>query len=79
MVDTSKDLYDDYVNGDSWKCEKSPTKAHYWQEGTREDGTSVFICKHCTEARKMPNTWSAALSAMAKKLHKHVAISTDSY
>ena len=77
MADTSKDLYDEYVKGDSWKCKKSPTKAHYWQEGTKEDETSVFTCKYCVEKRKMPNSWSAALAAMAKKLGKHTAISTD--
>lgn len=73
------DLWKKYVDGDTWKCEKSPTKAHYWQEEKHEEEGSTFVCKYCTEGRKMANTWSGALTSMAKKLKKHVAISPDSF
>ena len=76
---TSVDLYDEYLKGDSWKCEKSPTKAHYWQEQKHDNEESIFVCKHCEERRKMWNTWSGALARMAKKLNKRIAISPDSF
>ena len=81
MVSTDNlDLWKKYVDGDTWKCEKSPeTKAHYWQEVKKENGDKVFVCKYCSERREMANTWSGALLSMSKKLNKHIAISNDSF
>lgn len=72
------DLYNEYLRGDTWKCEKSPTKAHHWQEANHENEVAMFICKHCEEKRKLPNTWGGALARMAKKLNKSRAITNDS-
>jgi len=40
--------FQQYVNSGSWKCDKSPTKAHWW---VAED--SEQVCKFCGEARKV--------------------------
>jgi hypothetical protein len=81
MISTDNiDLWKKYVDGDTWKCpEKSPTKAHYWQEVKKDNEETTFVCKYCVEKRKMANTWSGALLSMSKKLNKHLAISQDSY
>ena len=35
-------FYDQYIAGQSWKCEKSPTGAHNWLVVTGKQ-----TCKHC--------------------------------
>jgi hypothetical protein len=37
--------YAEYLEGDSWRCSKSPSKAHYWVVG------SQTICKYCHTAK----------------------------
>ena len=74
----NQDLWKEYIDKGTWKCEKSPTKAHYWQEVSHEAEEGAFVCKHCDEKRKMPNSWGGALSRMAKKLGKPRAITNDS-
>lgn len=58
-----------YLAGDTWKCDKSPTGAHYWVglPDTAEDGYCIFLCKHCFDARKLPITFDAALKETFKR------------
>ena len=46
MSDRS-DKYQEYLKTDSWKCETSPTRAHYWIEKYSEEGNSLFECRYC--------------------------------
>jgi hypothetical protein len=41
--------YAEYLEGESWRCSKSPSKAHHWIVG------SQTICKYCLIA-KHPQT-----------------------
>ena len=52
--------YNEYVKSDVWKCEDSPTNAHYWvqmveTEKLARDG--YFCCKHCHDVREFPLTF----------------------
>jgi len=40
--------YQKYLQGKSWKCSKSKTKAHYW---IVDD--DMFKCKYCGEQKKV--------------------------
>jgi hypothetical protein len=46
---TGRQDYSEYLEGDSWRCCKSPSKAHHWIVG------SQTICKYCLTA-KQPQT-----------------------
>ena len=39
-----------YIEGKEWKCDDSPTGAHYWKE-TRT-GSDEFRCQYCGELRQ---------------------------
>jgi hypothetical protein len=41
----SRQDYAEYLDGDSWKCSKSPSKAHHWIFGTQA------VCKYCLVAK----------------------------
>jgi hypothetical protein len=38
--------YSEYLEGDTWRCCKSPSKAHHWIVG------SETICKYCLTAKQ---------------------------
>lgn len=40
-----KQDYAEYLEGDSWRCSKSPSRAHHWIVG------SQTICKYCLTAK----------------------------
>ena len=46
----------DYIKSGRWKCELSPTGAHYWIE-MLEDGDGEFSCSYCKEIRKFKVTF----------------------
>ena len=71
------DMWQSYKKGNSWRCKKSPTKAHYWQESKHGGETSEFTCKHCETTRKMRNTWSGQMQEVAKKLKIQKAMDID--
>lgn len=66
----SVDMWQSYLKGKSWRCKKSPTKAHHWVETTHGGESSIFTCKYCEETRKMRNTWSGVMAEVSKKLKK---------
>jgi hypothetical protein len=37
--------YVEYLEGDSWRCTKSPSRAHHWIVGNKT------ICKYCLKAK----------------------------
>jgi len=41
--------YDNYLNSDVWKCDRSPTGAHEWHGSTTE-----LTCVHCNEIEILP-------------------------
>ena len=43
----------EYMESNAWKCEKSPTGAHYWVEGLNVHG--IFTCKWCAQHRRFPH------------------------
>ncbi len=47
--------YNEYVKSDTWKCEDSPSGAHYWVEMVQtiklaKEG--YFQCKYCSDVRR---------------------------
>ena len=43
-----------YIANGLWKCDKSPTGAHYWIEVERDGCYGLFDCKYCHESRLFP-------------------------
>lgn len=43
----------EYMESNVWKCEKSPTGAHYWVESLNLHG--IFICKWCAKHERFPS------------------------
>lgn len=39
----------EYLKGDSWKCDRSPSGAHHWVIG------SQTICKYCLKVKQRQN------------------------
>ena len=49
--------YKEYLVSDVWKCDKSPSGAHYWKElqhGRYSIHTEMFVCQHCGSAKRFP-------------------------
>lgn len=44
----NKQAHDDYVQSGRWKCEQSPTGAHYWIGDSR-----MIKCKYCGKEQKI--------------------------
>lgn len=44
-------LWPDYLANQTWKCEVSPTKAHYWVNYC--DILSKFRCRYCGQEKEM--------------------------
>jgi len=59
----AKDPYDNYIEGGSWRCNKSPTGAHHWVElpNTSKGGRAIFLCQWCYDAKELPVTYEAGL------------------
>jgi hypothetical protein len=55
----SRQDYAEYLEGDSWKCSKSPTRAHHWIVG------SETICKYCLMAKQVQTAVLAGFFVMA--------------
>jgi hypothetical protein len=49
--------YKDYLESDSWKCDKSPSGAHFWIIGpiTYKNGMVIIYekCKFCSKERSV--------------------------
>ena len=59
----------EYVESGVWKCDKSPTGAHHWEELTSDNTRGLFYCIHCYDVKKFPITWEEAKKATRKCLH----------
>jgi hypothetical protein len=52
-----------YILSGLWKCEKSPTGAHWWIGEDSRDTKSEFTCKYCKQRKEfgiknyIPNEW----------------------
>ena len=57
--------HQDYIESGCWKCDKSPTGAHYWIETPSKTkvNSGLFYCKYCLDAKKMPVHFGDALVA----------------
>ncbi len=47
--------YSEYVKSDTWKCEDSPSGAHYWVEMVQTKKLAkegYFQCKHCHDVKR---------------------------
>ncbi len=46
--------YEEYLASGVWKCDKSPTGAHYWREYIGKDSErGIFYCKWCYDTKQM--------------------------
>lgn len=46
--DHAKNLFEEYVANETWKCPKSPSGAHYWTIKNKQE------CKYCGEKKQIP-------------------------
>ncbi len=44
--------YDEYVKSGVWKCEKSPTGAHFWTVGPGEHDQTRMHCTYCGKVKR---------------------------
>jgi len=52
---------EEYIKSEVWKCNQSPTGAHYWIQLTQTlelYKSGYFTCKYCHDVRKFPTDWS---------------------
>lgn len=63
MALTKRD-YTRYIEDGLWKCNESPTGAHFWIEFAQRDGYGEFRCKYCLDTRWFPITQTACLGAL---------------
>jgi len=53
-----------YIADGLWKCDKSPTNAHWWIEVTRNGCYGLFSCKYCHETRLFPINMETARTVL---------------
>jgi len=46
--------YEDYIKSGSWRCNASPTDAHFWIEVYGNGNNIKFRCVHCKELKLIP-------------------------
>lgn len=57
----------DYLDSDVWKCEASPTGAHYWIERLVQGlSKGHFYCRWCFDVRKFPVDYTTATAFTRK-------------
>jgi len=57
---TQKILDKQYMDKGDWKCDKSPTSAHYWII-TKERIGKIMTCKHCGQIKHLDEDISISL------------------
>jgi len=68
----NKGIYTNYIEDGLWKCDKSPTGAHFWIQIPSKNGNGYgeFWCKWCDKTRLFPITQDTCLMAIGKTLHE---------
>jgi hypothetical protein len=61
--------HQEYVESGVWKCEESPTGAHWWVESTE---LNLFECKYCHATKKFrPQATTEDTPTAKTKRRKH--------
>lgn len=69
-MDNRKGSLTTYIKDGLWKCNKSPTNAHFWIQFAAKNGYGEFYCKWCYKTRWFPITQDTCLEAIGKSVHK---------
>ena len=66
MTTYNQRAHDDYIQSGRWKCDKSPTGAHYWI------GNQYMLkCKYCGKEKQVMETITPLQAKARERAGKH--------